>query len=92
MTYEEYLAFDAASETKHEYVNGEVYAMSGSTPEHARLQSRLSRLLGNALEGKPCEVYSSDLRILIEATGRATYPDVTVVCGQLQTQRMIPMA
>jgi hypothetical protein len=53
MTYEEYLAFDAASETKHEYVNGEVYAISGGTPKHARLQGRLIRLLGNALQGKP---------------------------------------
>ena len=85
MTYEEYRAFDAAAETKHEYVNGEVYAMAGGTPEHARLQTRVSRLLGNALEGKPCEVYSSDLRVRITATGRSTYPDVTVVCGQLAT-------
>jgi len=85
MSYTEYLAFESTADTKHEYVNGEVYAMAGGSPEHARLQSRLSRLLGNALEGRPCEVFGSDLRVRIEATGRATYPDLTVVCGRLET-------
>ncbi len=85
MTYAEYLAFEEASETKHEYVNGEVYAMAGGSPEHGRLASKLTHLLGLALGGRPCETYSSDVRIRIEATKRSAYPDLSIVCGQLQT-------
>lgn len=85
MSYEEYLALERGSDTKHEYVNGEVYAMAGGSPEHARLQSRLSHLLGAALEGGPCTVFSSDLRVRNLETGRSTYPDVTVVCGPVET-------
>lgn len=84
MTYAEYVAYERASEAKHEYVNGLVYAMAGGTPEHARLQARMAHLLAAALRGRPCEPFSSDLRVKIEATGRATYPDVTVVCERLE--------
>lgn len=84
MSYPEYLALEGSSETKHEYVNGQVYAMAGGTPEHARLATRIARQLGAALEGRPCDTFSSDLRIHIEATGRSTYPDLAVVCGPLR--------
>jgi Uma2 family endonuclease len=83
--YSEYLALEASGDGKHDYVAGMVYAMAGGTPEHARLQAALSLALGAALRGKPCAVYSSDLRVRIEATDRSTYPDVTVVCGALKT-------
>lgn len=85
MDYDAYLVHERTSGNKHEYVNGEVYAMAGGTPEHARLQSRLSQLLGQALEGKACAVFSSDLRVRIAATGRSTYPDLSVVCGRVET-------
>lgn len=81
MTYEQYLAAEAVAETKHEFLGGEVWAMAGGTPEHSRLAASLARQLGNALEGRPCAVFSSDLRVRIEATGRSTYPDLSVVCG-----------
>ena len=84
-SYEEYLALERSSETKHEYVNGEIYAMAGGTPEHGRLASRLARLLGNALAKRPCEVFSSDVRVRVEATGRSTYPDLSVVCSRAVT-------
>lgn len=82
MTYAEYLALERTSAEKHEYLRGEVWAMAGGTPRHALMQANCSRLLGAALAGKPCGVYSSDLRVRIEATDRSTYPDVTVVCGK----------
>ncbi len=85
MTYAEYLAFEEASETKHEYVNGEVYAMAGGSPEHARLASKLGHLVRVALGERPCETYSADLRIRVEATKRSAYPDLSVVCGALET-------
>jgi Uma2 family endonuclease len=84
MTYEEYLALETSSELKHEYVNGVVYAMSGGTPEHARLATSMSYQLSRALAGRPCVVFSADGRVRIAATGRSTYPDLSVVCGRLE--------
>jgi Uma2 family endonuclease len=84
MTYDEYLVAEAAAEVKHEYLRGEVFAMAGGTPTHARLAAAVIRELSNALADRPCEVFTSDLRVRIEATDLSTYPDVTVVCGDLQ--------
>ncbi|WP_106391811.1 Uma2 family endonuclease [Enhygromyxa salina] len=83
MSYAEYLAFEREAEAKHEYVNGEVYAMAGGSPEHARLAIRLAAELLRSLADRPCEVFSSDLRVRNLVTGRSTYPDLTVVCGRL---------
>ncbi|GAC1353325.1 MAG: Uma2 family endonuclease [Polyangiales bacterium] len=85
VSFAEYLAIDAKSELKHEYIRGMVYAMGGGSPEHARLAMAVGRELGTQLSGKPCAVYSSDLRVRVLETGLATYPDVTVVCGALET-------
>src|ERR1700690_3482561 len=85
MTYAEYLAFEEKSDTRHEYIRGEVFAMTGGTPSHAGLAAAVARLIGNALVGKPCRVYSSDLRVRMPATEMATYADVTVVCSKLKT-------
>lgn len=84
MTYAEYVIHERTSDIKHEYVNGHVYAMAGGTPEHGRLAMNVARLIGAALAGRPCAVFSSDVRVRIQATGRSTYPDLSVVCGQLQ--------
>ena len=80
MTYAEYLVAEEASETKHEYLRGEVFAMAGTTFEHALIASNLLRAIGNRLVG-PCVVVGSDARVRIEATDRATYPDLMIVCG-----------
>lgn len=84
MTLDEYLAFEAASETKHEWVNGEVYAMAGGTMRHARLAVRVASALERVATPHGCEVFSSDLLVTVEATGRRTYPDLTVLCGPRQ--------
>ena len=72
-------------------VNGHVYAMSGAmsggTLAHGRLVSSWSRLLGVALEGRPCFAFTSDMRVRIEETGTSTYPDGTVVCGEVETSK-----
>lgn len=83
-TFAEYVACDEASELKHEYVDGEIFAMSGGTPAHALLATNMSRILGNKLQGRSCRVFNSDLRIRVQETGLATYPDVSVVCGKLE--------
>ena len=84
MSYVEYLELERTSEMKHEYLRGEVFAMAGGTPEHARLAANIIGELTAALRGRPCSVFTSDARVRIEATDRATYPDVTVVCGRLE--------
>jgi Uma2 family endonuclease len=83
-SFEEYVRFEEDCGAKHEFVGGNVFAMSGGTPEHAAITANIARLLGNALEQKPCRVFSPDLRVRVEATGLGTYADVTVICGRLQ--------
>jgi len=83
-TFAEYLAREGTSDTKHELVNGEIFAMAGGTIEHARLASRVTAALLAQLRGRPCEAYASDLRIRVPATGLVTYPDLSVVCGRLE--------
>ena len=82
--YADYLAHEAASNVKHEYLEGEIYAMAGGSPEHAELAVAVGSSLRPQLTGKPCHVFSSDLRIRVIVTGLATYPDVSVVCGPLE--------
>jgi Uma2 family endonuclease len=83
-TFAEYVALEAASETKHEFVNGEIFAMAGGTPEHSRLSANVIGELRAALRGRPCVTFTSDLRIRVQTTGLGTYPDASVVCGQLE--------
>lgn len=84
VTYAEYLALEQASETRNEYVAGTILAMAGGSIEHGRLMSRLTGLLSRALEGRPCVVLPSDVRVRIRAADRATYPDLHIVCGPLE--------
>src|SRR5437763_840040 len=80
-SFRDYLELEAASNTKHEYSAGEIYAMAGGSPAHAALSMAVGGALLAQLRGGPYRVYSSDLRVRVSATGLATYPDVTVVCG-----------
>ena len=83
-TFAEYLDLESFSNTKHEFLEGEIYAMAAGTPAHAALSASCSAALLNHLRGGPCRVYSSDLRVRVRETGLTTYPDVTVVCGEIQ--------
>jgi Uma2 family endonuclease len=85
MSYAEYVVAEAASEVRHEYLSGEVWAMAGGTPEHSALAAAMIRELGASMRGKPCRTFTSDLRVRVLETGLATYPDVAVVCGVLET-------
>jgi len=80
-TPEEYLAFERAAESKHEYLDGRIYAMSGTTRNHVRVTMNVGALLHGQLRGRPCEPFGSDLRVRVPQTGLYTYPDVSVVCG-----------
>jgi Uma2 family endonuclease len=81
MTYEEYLAFEEASAERHAFFDGEVYAMAGGTPAHARLQVSVSAELRQALRGRTCAAYGPDLRIHFVDDGSSAYADAVVVCG-----------
>lgn len=81
--YADYLVSLEVSELKLEYCDGEIYAMAGGTPVHAELSAAATRLLGQALLGR-CRVFSSDLKVRIEATDLSTFPDVTIVCAEPQ--------
>lgn len=92
LTYAEYLSLEESSEDKHEYLRGEVWAMAGGTPEHGRIQANLIREIGNALGRRPCVVFSSDVRVRIDASDRTTYPDLSVVCGKREVAKIDPLA
>lgn len=81
-TFAEYLALEEVSNVKHEFLDGEIYAMAGGSVTHAGLSVVVSSLLHQQLRYGPCRVFSSDLRVRVLATGLATYPDVSVVCGE----------
>ena len=89
---EEYLAFERASEARHEYLDGQIYAMAGESPEHGAICMNLSRIISTQLLGSPCQAFSKDLKTRSGPTprpGRRTkglfsYPDLLVVCGELK--------
>jgi Uma2 family endonuclease len=80
-TYAEYLALEEESSVRHEYLDGEIYAMAGGSPDHAALAAAVIALVRGQL-APGCRVFTSDLRVRIPATGLTTYPDVAVVCGK----------
>jgi Uma2 family endonuclease len=82
LTEQDYLAFERAAEERHEYADGEIFAMSGGTWEHALLASNITRELSTLLLDRPCSASGSDMRIHIPTTKRYLYADVLVVCGQ----------
>ncbi len=81
--FEDYLELEASSDIKHEFLDGNAWAMAGGSPRHAAIAIRVGRLLGQGLTGYRCEVFSSDLRIRIMETGLATYPDISVICDRI---------
>ncbi len=85
-TPDEYLEYERKSEFKHEYLNGEIVAMSGGTPQHSLVKANVVGELRAQLKGNPCTTYDSDLRVLVEATGLYTYPDASVFCDELQLE------
>ena len=85
-TYTEYLALEASSNVKHEFLDGQIYAMAGGTPEHAARAAAVIGLLFPSLRGSGCRAYDADLRVRTP-TGLATYPDVTLVCGPAERDR-----
>ena len=84
LTPEEYLAMEREAETKSEYLNGEVFAMSGASEAHNLIVANLVSILITGLRGRPCKAYPSDMRVQVGATGLYTYHDASVVCGRAE--------
>ena len=77
----DYLAMDDASQLRHEYVCGQIYAMTGGTMRHNRITGNVFRLLADRLEGTPCQVFINDMKLHVQAADSVYYPDVFVHCG-----------
>jgi Uma2 family endonuclease len=84
-TREEYLALEAQSDIKHEFFQGEIFAMSGGTYNHSKIAVNITITLGVKLRGKQCSPMNSDMRVHTPS-GLDTYPDVSVFCSKPDLQ------
>ena len=82
---EEYLALERKAEFKSEYMEGVVYAFAGGSERHNLIVANIIIALGSQLNGRPCKVYPSDLKIRTPNSKRFFYPDVSVVCGEVES-------
>jgi len=82
ITLEQYFELERHSEIRHEYLEGEIYAMSGATLRHSVISNNIIRDLGTQLLDRPCHVLGPDMRILVVETGLYTYPDIVVTCSE----------
>lgn len=84
ISYADYLELEARSPEKLELFEGEIFNMAGGSPEHAFLTAAVIGVLRSRLRGKPCSVFSSDLRLRYTGIDAASYPDAMIVCGRQQ--------
>jgi len=82
LTPEDYLIWEAQQPDKHEYINGQIYAMGGGSKNHSLIAVRLLTALANHLGNGPCEVGNSDLCVKIADLPHYTYPDLSVTCDR----------
>jgi Uma2 family endonuclease len=85
MSIEEYLAFENGSSEKHEYYQGEVFAMGGAKLTHNEIVMNTATTINQFLKGKTCKPYNSDQRIYIEKNTLFTYPDISIFCNSIIT-------
>lgn len=85
-TIEEYLEMEDVAVEKHEYYQGEIFAMSGAKVQHNIIAGNIYGHLFNKLKGKPFKPFHSNQRIHIEKNTLFTYPDISIVCGDIETR------
>ncbi len=85
ISIEEYLEMENAALEKHEYYNGEVLAMSGAKLPHIKISGNLFTAFANKLKGKKCQPYGNDMRAHIPLNTLFTYPDISIICGEVLT-------
>lgn len=89
-TFADYLGVEGMSAVKHEFLEGEIYAVAGGSALHAALAVSVGSAMLAQLRAGPCRVYSSDLRVRVKKTGLVTYPDISVVCGPVEGDQDSP--
>lgn len=78
----EYLAFERDAQNKHEYLNGEIYAMAGASPQHNQIGFNATVSLGSQIKGRNCRGYTADQKVRTDPQDLFSYPDITIVCGE----------
>jgi Uma2 family endonuclease len=82
LTLEEYLQYEDTAQQKHEYFQGEIFAMAGASDRHNIISVNMLAEFKNQLKGKPCRPFGSDFRIYIPENTLFTYPDISIICGK----------
>jgi len=82
-TEDEYLMLERASDSRSEFLDGQIFAMSGGSRAHSLIAGNLAGFFRAALRGGPCETHQSDMRLEVKGSGLYTYPDVMVACAPL---------
>jgi len=80
LTPEEYLQFEEKSPIKHEYIDGQIYAMAGTTDTHNIVSGNIYTIIRNHLRGSDCRVYFADVKVRLEKRNHFYYPDIIVTC------------
>lgn len=80
-TIEEYLVYEAESKIKHEYIDGEIHAMTGGTGNHSEIKMNTAVAIGRQLDHSNCSLRNSDMRLKVSES-RYVYPDLSAVCGK----------
>jgi Uma2 family endonuclease len=86
LTPEEYLVIEREAERKSEYYDGRMFLMSGASLAHVLITTNVAWDLNDQLRDRPCHVFGSDLRLKVTEAGLYTYPDVSVVCGEIKLE------
>jgi Uma2 family endonuclease len=89
LTVDDYLAGEAISPIKHEYVAGEVFAMAGASEQHATIALNLASLLRAHVRGRPCRIYMADMKLRVERADAFFYPDCFVTCDPADADQVI---
>lgn len=92
MSRAEYVARSPEWALKHEFINGQVFAMGGGTLRHGVIINNVGAALRALLRGRPCRPASSETRVYVPATGASLYPDASVICGRFETDPDDPHA
>jgi Uma2 family endonuclease len=82
LTPEEYFIWEEQQLDRHEYIDGEVYAMSGGTINHGDIALNLGALLKTHMRGRGCKTLNSDCRVNIFGTNKYVYPDLSITCDE----------
>ncbi len=81
ISFRDYLEAEESSQVRHEYLNGQIFAMTGGSREHNLITGNIHNRLKNHLRGSQCQVFFSDMKVRIEADDVFYYPDVAVTCN-----------